>query len=143
MNFNRSSFIENLNPFQYSYSLPELFRSFNFSPDAQWQMDYLYLISRVSDRFLSCQGHLFFNQNQVFMTNIDRQTVYIIMLYLNHYISERENGFLKVCFLLCIFKALDWFLLGHKYFMFNGYYSRFRVIYTTLDFTVDSIYLEN
>ena len=59
-------------------------------------MDYLYLISRCDDRFARVRGHLFFNQNQVFMTNIDRQTVYILMLYLNHYISERDNGFLKV-----------------------------------------------
>jgi len=80
----------------YSYSLPELFRSFNFAPDSSWQMDYLYLISRCDDRFARVRGHLFFNQNQVFMTNIDRQTVYILMLYLNHYISERDNGFLKL-----------------------------------------------
>ena len=53
-----------------SYSLPELFRSFNFSGDTTAQMDYLYLISRVSDRFMPVSGHLFFNQNEVFMTNI-------------------------------------------------------------------------
>lgn len=35
-------------------------------------MDYLYLISRVSDRFMPVSGHLFFNQNEVFMTNIGK-----------------------------------------------------------------------
>lgn len=82
----------------YSYSLPELFRSFNFKADQQWQMDLIYLISRLSDRFARPIGHLFFHQNEVLSSNIDRQTVYIIMLYLNHYIKEYENGFLKLPF---------------------------------------------
>lgn len=80
----------------YSYSLPELFRSFNFESDKIWQMDLLYLISRISDRFENPSGHLFFHQNEILSSNLDRQTIYIIMLYLNHYIKDYENGFLTL-----------------------------------------------
>lgn len=60
------------------------------------QMDLLYLISRISDRFENPSGHLFFHQNEILSSNLDRQTIYIIMLYLNHYVKDYENGFLTV-----------------------------------------------
>ena len=60
-------------------------------------MDLLYLISRISDRFDNPSGHLFFHQNEILSSNLDRQTIYIIMLYLNHYVKDYENGFLTVC----------------------------------------------
>ena len=59
-------------------------------------MDLLYLISRISDRFENPSGHLFFHQNEILSSNLDRQTIYIVMLYLNHYVKDYENGFLTV-----------------------------------------------
>ena len=65
-------------------------------------MDLLYLISRISDRFENPTGHLFFHQNEILSSNLDRQTIYIIMLYLNHYVKDYENGFLTVCNILYV-----------------------------------------
>ena len=69
------------------------------------QMDLLYLISRISDRFENPSGHLFFHQNEILSSNLDRQTIYIIMLYLNHYVKDYENGFLTVRFMKVLFHA--------------------------------------
>ena len=111
----------------YSYSLPELFRSFNFESDKIWvsklsdvlairlyplalyiqQMDLLYLISRISDRFDNPSGHLFFHQNEILSSNLDRQTIYIIMLYLNHYVKDYENGFLTVCIMKVLILVIN------------------------------------
>ena len=57
-----------------------------------------YLLSRLQSRFCVLEGYLFFHQNFVLTSNLDRQTVYLLMLYLNHMISDYENGFLELPF---------------------------------------------
>ena len=90
-------------------------------------MDLIYLISRISDRFTRPVGHLFFHQNEVLSSNIDRQTVYIIMLYLNHYIKEYENGFLKVTLYLVFDLFINWYLASIPYISFQQQKSPLRV----------------
>ena len=57
-----------------------------------------YALTRVQSRFCPLKGYLYFYQNFVLTSNIDRQTSYILMLYLNNMISDNENGFLELKF---------------------------------------------
>lgn len=82
----------------HSYSLPELFRSFQFSTQKSFHLDVTYLLSRLQSRFCPLEGYLYFHQNFVLTSNIDRQTVYILMLYLNNMINDYDNGFLDLSF---------------------------------------------
>jgi len=82
----------------HSYSLPELFRSFQFSSPTSFHLEVTYLLSRLQSRFCVLEGYLFFHQNFVLTSNLDRQSVYLLMLYLNHMISDYENGFLELPF---------------------------------------------
>ena len=56
------------------------------------------MINRVRSRFSAINGYLIFSQNTVYSTNIDRQSVYILMIYLTSMFSDAENGFIDLGF---------------------------------------------
>ena len=62
------------------------------------QFDLIYLVNRIRSRFSPIDGHLIFSKNTVYSTNIDRQSVYILMIYLSSMFSDAENGFLNLDF---------------------------------------------
>lgn len=82
----------------HSYGLPELFCSYELDNSTESQFDLIYLVNRIRSRFSPIDGHLIFSKNTVYSTNIDRQSVYILMIYLSSMFSDAENGFLNLDF---------------------------------------------
>jgi len=82
----------------HSYGLPELFCSYELDNSRESQFDLIYLVNRIRSRFSPIDGHLIFSKNTVYSTNIDRQSVYILMIYLSSMFSDAENGFLNLDF---------------------------------------------
>ncbi|CAG5113471.1 Oidioi.mRNA.OKI2018_I69.chr2.g7578.t1.cds [Oikopleura dioica] len=82
----------------HSYSLPELFCSYELDASRESQFDLIYMVNRVRSRFSPIDGYLIFSQNTVYSTNIDRQSVYILMIYLTSMFSDAENGFIDLGF---------------------------------------------
>ena len=56
------------------------------------------MINRIRSRFSPIDGYLIFSQNTVYSTNIDRQSVYILMIYLTSMFCDAENGFIDLGF---------------------------------------------
>ncbi|CBY20205.1 unnamed protein product [Oikopleura dioica] len=82
----------------HSYGLPELFCSYELDSSRESQFDLIYLVNRIRSRFSPIDGHLIFSKNTVYSTNIDRQSVYILLIYLSSIFSDAENGFLTLNF---------------------------------------------